>query len=127
MKKSTARMLARFARPVSIAHAETFFGTDLFVYIVSTGNVVTLKATVDGRVVRTLSFAFDGRRGVSNDQIDSVAAQLVNTLENYNSDTVRYFADSFTSGWEYDYSARAGELLDRLADGKALPKKQRVA
>lgn len=127
MKKSTARTLARFARPVSIAHAETFFGTDLFVYIVSTGNVVTLKATVDGRVIRTLSFAFDGRRGVSNDQIDSVAAQLVNTLENYNSDTVRYFADSFTSDWEYDYSARAGELLDRLADGKALPKKQRIA
>lgn len=120
MKKSTARLLARSARPVCIARTSTNAGHVLSVCAAAHGEVLTLTAMRDGATVRALSIAFEGRKRVTNESVSAIAARLVNVLETFDRDTVETFADALIGGWEFDYSAYIGEALDRLADAKVL-------
>lgn len=120
MKKSTVRLLARYARPVCIARTSTNAGHVLAVCAVVHGEILTFKAVRDGQAVRALSVAFEGRRPVSDSTVAAIASRLVNDLEVYNSDTLETFADSLIGGWEFDYSAHVGAALDRLAEARLL-------
>lgn len=120
MRKSTVRLLARSNRPVCIARASTNNGHTLAVCAAAHGDVLTLKATRDGQAVRVLSVAFEGRRPVSDSTVSAIASRLVNTLEGYDRDTMETFADALVSGWDFDYSAYVGAVLDRLAAAKLL-------
>lgn len=120
MKKSTVRLLARSTRPVCIARTSTNAGHVLAVCAAAHGDVLTLKATRDGQIVRALSVAFEGRRPVTDSAVSAIAARLVNDLETFDSDAVETFADSLIGGWEFDYSAYVGAALDRLAAAKLL-------
>lgn len=120
MKKSTVRLLARFARPVCIARTSTNAGHVLAVCAAAHGDVLTLTAYRDGSTVRALSVAFDGRKRVTNESVSAIAARLVNVLETFDRDAVETFTDALVSGWEFDYSAYIGDALDRLADAKVL-------
>lgn len=120
MKKSTVRLLARYARPVCIARTSTNSGHVLAVCAAAHGDILTFKAVRDGQAVRALSVAFEGRRSVSDSTVSAIAARLINDLEGYDSDAMETFADSLIGGWEFDYSAHVGAALDRLADAKLL-------
>ena len=120
MKKSTVRMLARSARPVCIARTSTNAEHVLAVCAAAHGDVLTFKATRDGQAVRALSVAFEGRTRVTDATVSAIAARLVNDLETYDRDTVETFADALIGGWEFDYSARVGAALDRLAAARLL-------
>lgn len=120
MKKSTVRLLARYARPVCIARTSTNAGHVLAVCAVAHGEILTFKAVRDGQAVRALSVAFEGRRPVSDSTVAAIAFRLVNDLEVYDSDTLETFADSLIGGWEFDYSAHVGAALDRLAEARLL-------
>lgn len=120
MKKSTVRLLARSARPVCIARTSTKSGHVLAVCAAAHGDVLTLKATRDGQVVRALSVAFEGRRPVSDSTVAAIASRLVNDLEGYDRDSVETFADARDGGWDFDYSAHVGAALDKLAAAKLL-------
>ena len=120
MKKSTVRMLARSARPVCIARTSTNAGHVLTVCVAAHGDVLTLKAVRDGKAVRALSVAFEGRRPVSDSTVAAIAARLVNELEGYDRDAIETFADALIGGWDYDYSAHVGAALDRLAAARLL-------
>ena len=120
MKKSTVRLLARYARPVCIARTSTNAGHVLAVCAVAHGEILTFKAVRDGQAVRALSVAFEGRRPVSDSTVAAIASRLVNDLEVYDSDTLETFADSLIGGWEFDYSAHVGAALDRLAEARLL-------
>ena len=115
MKKSTIATLARYARPVCIAHATTNAGHVLTVCAAAHGDVLTLTASMDGATVQALSVAFERRTRVSDSTVAAIASRLVNDLEGYDRDTVETFADSLIGGWDYDYSAHVGAALDRLA------------
>lgn len=121
MKKSTVHMLARSNRLVCIARTSTNAGHVLAVCAASAyGDVLTLKATCDGKAVLALSVAFEGRRPVSDSTVAAIASRLVNDLETFDSDAIETFADALVSSWEFDYSAYVGAALDRLADAKLL-------
>lgn len=120
MKKSTVRLLARSARPVCIARTSTNAGHVLAVCVAAHGEVLTFKAIRDGQAVRALSVAFEGRRPVTDSAVSAIAARLVNELEGYDLDTIETFADALIGGWEFDYSAYVGAVLDRLAAAKLL-------
>lgn len=120
MRKSTVKIIARFARPVCIARTSTNNGHVLAVCAAAHGDVLTIKATRDGQAVRALSVAFEGRKPVSNSTVAAIASRLVNDLEGYDRDAVETFADALIGGWEFDYSAHVGAALDRLADAKLL-------
>lgn len=120
MKKSTVRLLARSNRPVCIARTSTNAGHVLAVCAAAHGDVLTFKATRDGQAVRALSVAFEGRRPVSDSTVSAIAARLVNELEGYDSDAAQSFSDSLIGGWDFDYSAHVGAVLDRLAAAKLL-------
>lgn len=120
MKKSTVRLLARSARPVCIARTSTNAGHVLAVCAAAHGDVLTFKAVRDGRAVRALSVAFEGRRPVSDSTVAAIASRLVNDLETYDRDAMETFADALVSGWEFDYSAHVGAALDRIADARLL-------
>lgn len=120
MKKSTVRLLARYARPVCIARTSTNAGHVLAVCAVAHGEILTFKAVRDGQAVRALSVAFEGRRPVSDSTVAAIASRLVNDLEVYDSDTLETFADSLIGWWEFDYSAHVGAALDRLAEARLL-------
>lgn len=62
MKKSTVRLLSRSARPVCIARTSTNAGHVLAVCVAAHGDILMLKATRDGKAVRALSVAFEGRK-----------------------------------------------------------------
>ena len=120
MKKSTVRLLARYARPVCIACTSTNAGHVLAVCVAAHGEVLTFKATRDGQAVRSLSVAFEGRTRVTDATVSAIAARLVNDLETFDRDTVETFADALIGGWDFDYSAYVGATLDRLAAAKLL-------
>lgn len=120
MKKSTVRLLARSARPVCIARTSTNAGHVLAVCAAAHGDVLTFKAVRDGRAVRALSVAFEGRRPVSDSTVAAIASRLVNDLETYDRDAMETFADALVSGWEFDYSAHVGAALDRIAGARLL-------
>lgn len=120
MKKSTVRLLARFASPVCIARAITNAGHVLSVCAAAHGDVLTFKAMRDDATVRALSVAFEWRRKVTNDAVSAIAARLVNDLEGYDRDAMDTFADALIGGWDFDYSEYVGEALDRLSDAKLL-------
>ena len=120
MKKSTVRLLARSARPVCIARTSANAGHVLAVCAAAHGDVLTFKAVRDGRAVRALSVAFEGRRPVSDSTVAAIASRLVNDLETYDRDAMETFADALVSGWEFDYSAHVGAALDRIADARLL-------
>lgn len=98
MKKSTVRLLARFARPVCIARTSTNAGHVLAVCAAAHGDVLTLKATRDGQIVRALSVAFEGRKPVTDSTVAAIASRLVNDLETFDCDAVETFADSLIGG-----------------------------
>ena len=120
MKKSTVRLLARFARPVCIARTSTNAGHVLSVCVAAHGDVLTLTAYRDSSTVRALSVAFDGRKRVTNGSVSAIASRLVNDLERYDLDAMESFSDSLIGGWDFDYSAHVGEALDRLGGGGLL-------
>ncbi len=120
MKKSTVRLLARSIRPLCIAQATTNAGHRLSVCVAAHGEVLTLTALRDGATVQALSVAFEGRRPVSDSTVSAIASRLVNTLEGYDRDAMETFADALVSGWDFDYSAYVGAVLDRLAAAKLL-------
>lgn len=120
MKKSTIATLARYARPVCIASTTTNAGHALAVCVAAHGDVLTFKATRDGEIVQALSAAFERRTRVSDEQVSAIASRLVNTLEGYDRDAMETFADALVSGWDFDYSAYVGAVLDRLAAAKLL-------
>ena len=120
MKKSTVRLLARSNRSVCIARTSTNAGHVLNVCVAAHGDVLTLKSSRDGAIVRTLSVAFDGCKRVTNDAVSAIASRLVNDLERYDIDAIESFNDSLVGGWEFDYSSYVGDALDRLADAKLL-------
>lgn len=84
------------------------------------GDVLTLTAMRDGSTVRALSVVFEGRRRVTNETVNTIAARLVNDLETFDLDAMESFNDAIISGWEFDYSAHVGAALDRLADARLL-------
>ena len=120
MKKSTVKTLARSVRPVCIARTSTNAGHVLAVCAAAHGDVLTLKAVMDGQAVRALSVAFEGSKQVSDSTVAAIASRLVNELEDYDRDTVETFADALIGGWDFDYSAHVGAALDRLAAAKLL-------
>ena len=120
MKKSTVRLLSRSARPVCIARTSTNAGHVLAVCVAAHGDILTLKATRDGKAVRALSVAFEGRKPVSDSTVAAIASRLVNDLKGYDRDAMETFADALIGGWEFDYSAHVGAALDRIAAAELL-------
>ena len=117
MKKATVRAMARLGRPLVIARAVTNGEHVLAVCAAANVDVLTFKAIRDGKTVRTLSVELNNR--VYDSTVTAVASRLVNELETYDCDTAETFADALI-GWEFDYSANIGAVLDKLAEAKLL-------